>query len=73
MEQVLETWYKKCSQMGVLVNDTCLHSQLFADDQVIMASDREDMEFMLRKLKEEYEKLTLKRPNIYALEEIPLI
>lgn len=60
MEQVLETWYKKCSQMGVLINDRCLHSLLFADDQVILASDREDMEFMLRKLKEEYEKWGLK-------------
>ncbi len=56
MEQVLETWFKNCSQMGVLINDRCLHSLLFADDQVIKASDREDMEYMLRKLKEEYEK-----------------
>jgi len=34
---------------------TCILTQ-FADDQVLIAQDHDDMEFMARKLKEEYEK-----------------
>jgi len=33
---------------------TCILN--FADDQVLIAQDHDDMEFMARKLKEEYEK-----------------
>jgi hypothetical protein len=43
---------------------------IFAADQVLIAQDRDDMEFMARKLKEEYEKWGIaikfrKKPNIY--------
>ena len=37
-----------------------MHSLLFADDQVIFAQEKEDMEYMVRKLKEEFELWGLK-------------
>ena len=43
--------------MGVIVGDGTIYSLLFADDQLLMA---EDLEYMTRKLKEEYEKRGLK-------------
>ena len=33
-----------------------MYSHNFADDQVLLARDRDDMEYMARKLREEYEK-----------------
>ncbi|KAJ4449895.1 hypothetical protein ANN_01301 [Periplaneta americana] len=40
--QVLNLWYKKCSEMGIPIEDKTLHSLLFADDQVIFAGDEDD-------------------------------
>jgi hypothetical protein len=46
--------------MGLPINqDYHLYILLFADDQVIVAQDTEDAEYMLRKLVEEYMKLGL--------------
>jgi hypothetical protein len=43
--------------MGLLINqDYNLYNLLFADDQVIIAQETEDAEYMLRKLVEEYMK-----------------
>jgi hypothetical protein len=43
--------------MGLPINqDYDLYNLLFADDQVIIAQDTEDAEYMLRKLVEEYMK-----------------
>lgn len=42
--------------MGIQLNDTCIYTLQFADDQVVLAEDKEDLEYMTRKLKEEYEK-----------------
>lgn len=42
--------------MGIQIENSTLHSLLFADDKVIFAQDQDDMEYMLRKLKEECEK-----------------
>jgi hypothetical protein len=42
--------------MGIPIQDTYLYSFNFADDQVLLAQDHEDREYMGRKLKEEYEK-----------------
>jgi len=41
--------------MGVPFQNTYVYSLNFADDQVL-ARDHDDMEYMARKLKEEYEK-----------------
>ena len=42
--------------MGIPVQNTHVYSLNFADDQVLIAQDHDDMEFMARKLKEVYEK-----------------
>jgi hypothetical protein len=42
--------------VGILIQNTYVYSLNFADDQVLLAQDHEDMEYMARKLKEEYEK-----------------
>jgi malonyl CoA-acyl carrier protein transacylase len=36
-----------------------LYALQFADDQVVLAGDKEDLEYMTRKLKESYEKWVL--------------
>jgi hypothetical protein len=42
--------------MGIPVQNTYVYSLNFADDQVLLAQDLDDMEYLVRKLKEEYEK-----------------
>jgi len=42
--------------MGIPIQNTYVYSLSFADDQVLLAQDHDDMEYMARKLKEEYEK-----------------
>ena len=45
--------------MGVPSENTTLYTLQFADDQVVLVGDKEDLEYMTRKLKETYEKLGL--------------
>ena len=51
------------------IQDTTIHSMLFADDQLLIAQDYEDLEYMTRKLIGEYElwglKLSVKKINIW--------
>jgi hypothetical protein len=54
-ERVLRNWKRKCQPMGIPIQNTYLYSLNFADDQVLLAQDH-DMEYMARKLTEEYEK-----------------
>jgi len=42
--------------MGIPVQNTHVYALSFADYQVLIAQDHDDMEFMARKLKEEYGK-----------------
>lgn len=56
IDKALSEWRRKCSQMGVKMEDGTIYSLLFADDQVILAEDEEDVSYMFRKLVEEYEK-----------------
>jgi len=42
--------------MGIPIQNTFVYSISFADDQVLLAQDHDDIEYMTRKLKEEYEK-----------------
>jgi hypothetical protein len=55
--------------MGLEIQDTEIYSMLFADDQLIIAQDYENLEYMTRKLIEEYEawglKLNVKKLNIW--------
>jgi len=45
--------------MGIPLENTTLYTIQFADDQVVLAGDKEDLEYMTRKLKETYEKWSL--------------
>ena len=42
--------------MGIHLENIKLYTLQFADDQVVLAGDKEDLEYMTRKLKETYEK-----------------
>ena len=44
LQQVLAQWKNKCSPMGVKVGENTVRSLLFADDQLLMAEDYEDLE-----------------------------
>ena len=39
--------------MGIPIQNTFVHSLSFADDQVLLAQDHDDMEYMTIKLKDE--------------------
>jgi hypothetical protein len=45
--------------MGITLGNITLYTLQIADDQVVLAGDKEDLEYMTRKLKENYEKLGL--------------
>ena len=52
LERVLRNWKRKCQPMGIPIQNTYVYSLSFADDQVVLAQDDDDMEYMARKLKE---------------------
>ena len=58
--------------MGLEIQDTTIYSMLSADDQVLIAQDYEDLEYMTRKLIDEYGlwslKLNFKKLNIWPQE-----
>ena len=56
IRKALEEWKRKCSGMGISLENTTLYTLQFADDQVVLVGDKEDLEYMTRKLKETYEK-----------------
>jgi hypothetical protein len=71
LEKVLRNWKKRCQPMGIPIQITHVYSLNFAADQVLIAQDYDDMEFMARKLKKEYKKwgFTInlgKKTNIYV-------
>jgi len=45
--------------MGIPLENTTLYTLQFADDEVVLAGDKEDLEYMTRKLKETYKKWDL--------------
>jgi len=59
IQKALEEWKQKCSRMGIPLENTTLYTLQFADDQVVLAGDKEDLEYMMHKLKETYEKWSL--------------
>ena len=54
LKNALKSWNDSCRGMGINSNDHMLHTLLFADDQVIVGQDREDVEYMFRKLVNKY-------------------
>jgi hypothetical protein len=55
LDRVLINWKRKCQPMGIPIKNTYVYSLNFADDQVLLAQDHDDMEYMATKLKKEYE------------------
>lgn len=55
IQEALKDWRKKTGYMGIEVDDQYLTSLYFADDQVIIACDEDDADYMLRKIKQQYE------------------
>ena len=55
IQEAIYNWKRKMAGMGIQMDEQCLITLLFADDQVIIASDEHDADYMFRKLKEEYE------------------
>jgi len=57
--------------MGLEIQDMTIYSLLFADDQLLTAQDYEDLEYMTRKLIDEYElwglKLNVKRTKYMVI------
>ena len=57
--------------MGLEIQDTTIYSVLYVDDQLLIAEDYEDLEYMTRKLIEEYElwglKLSVKKTKYMAI------
>jgi len=53
VEKALNIWKRKCSGVGCNVDNTTIQ---FADDQVVMAQSKEDLDYMCRKLQEKYSK-----------------
>jgi hypothetical protein len=60
IQNALGTWQKKCAKMGLEIQDMTVYSLLFADDHLLIAQDYEDLEYMTRKLIDEYELWGLK-------------
>lgn len=50
----LKKWKRKTNGMGIELVNKCMYTLQFADDQVVIANDKEDLEYMMRKLIEEY-------------------
>jgi hypothetical protein len=73
IQNALENWQKKCAKMGLEIQDMTIHSMLFTDDQLLIAQDYEDLEYMTRKLMDEYElwglKLNIKKTKYMAIGE----
>jgi hypothetical protein len=55
LEEVLGKWKRKCQPMAIPIQNAYAYSLSFADDQVLLAQDHDDVEYMARRLKEEYE------------------
>jgi len=60
IQNALENWQKKCAKMGLEIQDMTIYTMLFADDQLLIAQDYEDLEYMTKKLIDEYELWGLK-------------
>jgi hypothetical protein len=57
--KALEEWKRKFFGMGIPLENTTLYTLQFADDQVVLACDKEDLQSLICKLKETYDKWDL--------------
>jgi len=51
IRKALKKWKRKCHGMGIPLENITLYTLQFADDQVVLAGDKEDLEYMTCKLK----------------------
>lgn len=49
--------------MGLRLHDICIYTLQFSDKQVVIANDKEGTEYLVRKLIEEYQDLSLSISN----------
>ena len=49
VEKALNIWKRKCSGMGGNVDNTTIYILQFEDDQVVMAKNKEDFEYISKK------------------------
>ena len=55
IDKALKQWTRKCEKMGVkLTNEKYIFNLLFVIDQVVIAQDEEDIEYLMRKLLDAY-------------------
>ena len=54
LEQALKLWKRKCKHIGKQINNNTIYTLSFADDQLVVAQDYEDLEYMSRKLIAQY-------------------
>lgn len=73
LENTLKNWKQKCQGMGVPIRDEYLYTLCFADGQIVIAQDEEDLSYMVRKLRDEYTKaeleINLKKTEYLTTEE----
>lgn len=55
----LRNWKRKIRGIGIELDNECIYTLQFADDQVVIANDVEDMQYMMRKFMEEYTRWSL--------------
>jgi len=71
IKNALENLQKKCAKMGLEIQDTTIYSMVFADDELLIAQEYEALEYMTRKLIDEYEfwglKLNVKKTKYMAI------
>lgn len=56
---------KKSEGIGLQLDNIILFTLHFANYQVLIAQDKEDLQYMVRKIKEEYEKRDLEMLSIW--------
>ena len=70
IREAVKNWMKKCSPMGLIVGEETISTLFFADDQLVLAEDYDDIEYMTRNLMKEYDNWGLnlnieKKTNIW--------
>lgn len=59
-EGTLTNW-KKIKNMGIPINDTIVYASQSVDEQVVLAQDKDDLEYVSRRIEEEYGKVGSRR------------
>ena len=75
IQNALGNWQKKRAKMGLEIQDMTIYSMLFADDQLLIAQNYEELQYMTRTLIDDYElwglKLNVKKTKYMPIRDIP--